>query len=91
MNQPRYDQYDPLLHKVAKSLYNNMFQFYMFLIGMTGYLITLFFYFQTHDKSLNIVYNLEYNNFQINIAESSDKLRNDKNIVDVILVTEYTG
>ena len=61
-------------------------------IGMIVYMITLFICFQTNliaiIKLFSMVYNLEYTDFQINIAKLFHELMNDKYLADVTLVTE---
>ena len=61
-------------------------------IGMIVYMITLFICFQTNliaiIKLFSMVYNLEYTDFQINIAKLFHELMNDKYPADVTLVTE---
>ena len=61
-------------------------------IGMIVYMITLFICFQTNliaiIKLFSIVYNLEYTDFQINIAKLFHELMNDTYFADVTLVTE---
>ena len=59
---------------------------------MIVYMITLFICFQTNllaiIKLFSIVYNLEYTDFQINIAKLFHELMNDTYFADVTLVTE---
>ena len=59
---------------------------------MIIYMITLFMCFQTNlipiNKLLSMVYNLEYTDFEINIAILFHELMNDKYLADVTLVTE---
>ena len=62
-------------------------------IGTIVYMITLFVWFQTNliaiIKLFRMVYNLEYTDFEINIAILFQELMKDKYCVDVTLVTEY--